>query len=161
MAQAFISRYPDDVKAFVAIDSTPYGDYYSPSDKWWLRQVEWMPKLFSERLLKKSMAKQSAVTAGGQKNMAEMIAGYDKDELCHLMGLGYAGFLDDNRELYLPCPTLLLVGEKDQTGKVKAYNKAWAQRTGLPLRWIPLRPITPMSIIPRRSTARSRTSYYL
>lgn len=32
IAQAFICRYPDLVKAFVAIDSTPYGDYYSKSD---------------------------------------------------------------------------------------------------------------------------------
>ncbi len=137
MAQAFISRYPDAVKAFVSIDSTPYGDYYSPSDRWWLRQVEWMSKLFPERLLKALMAKQNAVTAEGRRNMAAMIAGYGKNELCYLMGIGYAGFFDDNRELRITCPTLLLVGEKDQTGKVKAYNRLWAQRTGFPLVWIP------------------------
>lgn len=137
MAQAFISRYPDAVKGFVAIDSTPYGDYYSPSDKWWLRQVEGMSMLFPEKLLKASMAKQNAATEKGRANMAAMIEGYGKKELCHLMGIGYAGFLDDNRELRIACPTLLLVGEKDQTGKVKAYNRAWAQRTGFPLIWIP------------------------
>lgn len=37
-SQAFISRYPKLVKAFVAIDSAPYGDYDFKSDIWWLRQ---------------------------------------------------------------------------------------------------------------------------
>ena len=46
------------------------------------------------------------------------------------MGIGYAGFLEDNRELQIPCPLLLLVGEKDNTGKVKQYNKEWSKRTG-------------------------------
>lgn len=39
ISQSLISRCPDRVKAFIAIDSTPYGDYYSRMDKWWLRQV--------------------------------------------------------------------------------------------------------------------------
>lgn len=53
------------------------------------------------------------------------------------MGIGYAGFLDDNRICEISCPVLLLVGEKDHTGKVKAYNRKWAKRTGYPLIWIP------------------------
>ena len=137
IAQAFICRYPEMAKAFVSIDSTPYGDYYSKSDKWWLRQIEWMSKLFPEKLLKSSMAKQNALTEIGRSNMASMIGGYRKVELCQLMGIGYAGFLDDNRVCELPCPVLLIVGEKDNTGKVRAYNKEWARRTGYPLSWIP------------------------
>lgn len=137
IAQAFICRYPEMVKAFVAIDSTPYGNYYSESDKWWLRQIEWMANLFPEKLLKSSMVKQNSVTKLGQSNMAAMIQRYSKAELCHLMGIGYAGFLDDNRVCEIPCPVLLLVGKKDNTGKVRAYNKEWAKRTGYPLIWIP------------------------
>ena len=136
IAQAFICRYPETAKAFVSIDSTPYGDYYSKSDIWWLRQVEWMSKLFPEKLLKSSMTKQNALTEIGRSNMAAMIEGYKKAELCHLMGIGYAGFLDDNRVCELPCPVLLIVGEKDNTGKVREYNKEWAKRTGYPLVWI-------------------------
>lgn len=136
MAQAFICRYPHLVKSFVAIDSTPYGDYYSKSDKWWLRQIEWMAKLFPEKFLKSSIARQNALTDAGQANMTAMLADYGKAELCHLMGLGYASFLEDNRECDIPCPVLLIVGEKDKTGKVKAYNKEWAKRTGYPLVWV-------------------------
>ena len=137
IAQSFICRYPEMAKAFVAIDSTPYGDYYSKSDIWWLRQIEWMSKLYPETLLKSSIAKQNALTEIGRSNMAAMIDGYSKAELCHLMGIGYAGFLDDNRACKIPCPVLLIVGEKDNTGKVRAYNKAWSERTGFPLAWIP------------------------
>ena len=136
IAQSFICRYPEMAKAFVSIDSTPYGDYYSKSDKWWLQQIEWMSNLFPEKLLKSSMAKQNALTEIGRSNMASMIEGYRKAELCQLMGIGYAGFLDDNRVCELPCPVLLIVGEKDNTGKVRAYNKEWAKRTGYPLVWI-------------------------
>ncbi|WP_169333813.1 hypothetical protein [Streptococcus orisratti] len=120
----------------MAIDSTPYGDYYSTSDKWWLRQIEWMAKLFPEKLLKSSIAKQTALTDAGRKNMAAMIADYGKSELCHLMGLNYTAFLDDNRECDILCPVLLIVGKKDKTGKVKVYNKEWAKCTGYPLVWI-------------------------
>ena len=137
LSQAFICRYPERVKGYVAIDSTPYGEYYSKSDLWWLRQIEWMSKLFPEKLLKSSVAKQNAATQSGRLNMAAMIGGYDKKELCHLMGIGYAGFLDDNRVCEIPCPVLLIVGEKDRTGKVRAYNREWSKRTGYPLVWVP------------------------
>ena len=136
IAQAFICRYPEMVQAFVAIDSTPYGDYYSKTDMWWLRQIEWMSKLFPEKLLKSAMIKQNALTEIGRSNMRAMIEGYSKEELCHLMEIGYAGFLDDNRVCKIPCPVLLIVGEKDNTGKVRAYNREWARRTGYPLIWI-------------------------
>lgn len=81
IAQAFICRHPDMVKAFIAIDSTPYGDYYSKSDIWWLRQIECMSKLFPNKLLKSSMAKQNAFSKIGRENMISMINGYSKAEL--------------------------------------------------------------------------------
>ena len=136
ISQAFICRYPEMVKGFVAIDSTPYGEYYSRSDLWWLGQIEWMAKLFPVKLLKSAMAKQNAATETGRLNMAAMIDIYGKPELCHLMGIGYAGFLEDNRVCEIPCPVLLIVGEKDHTGKVKTYNREWAKRTGYPLKWV-------------------------
>ncbi|MGX8688260.1 MAG: alpha/beta fold hydrolase, partial [bacterium] len=129
-------RYPQRVRAFISIDSTPYGDYYSASDKWWLRQVEWMAGLFPEKLLRSAMAAQTAMTREGRENMRQMISVYSKKELCHLMGIGFAGFLEDNTDLDIPCPVLLILGEKDRTGKVTAYNREWTKRTGYPLRVI-------------------------
>ena len=122
---------------FVSVDSTPYGNYYSKSDIWWLKRIEWMCKPFSEKMLKVSMAKQNAVTKTGRENMLQMVNDYEKAELCRLMGIGYAGFLDDNKELQISCSALILVGEKDSTGKVKQYNKEWSKRTGIKMIWIP------------------------
>ena len=82
------------------------------------------------------MAKQVSTTKKAYNNMMQMLSPYGKNELCHLMGLGYAGFLDDNCELKIPCPVLLILGEKDKTGKVAQYNKAWTMQTGYPLKII-------------------------
>lgn len=134
IAQSFISRYPTMVSAFVAIDTTPYGDrYYSKSDKWWLRQIEWMAYLYPFRAMKKAIAKQVSVTKNGYENMVSMLSPYTKKELCHLMGIGFAGFLNDNINLDIKCPVLILLGDKDKTGKVQSYNRVWAKNTGFPL----------------------------
>lgn len=137
IAQSFIKRYPEYVKGFISIDSTPYGfDYYSKFDTWILKQVEWMAHMYPVQLMKRAMAKQVSVTKEAYENMMQMLEPYSKDELCHLMGLGYAGFLEDNCELDIPCPVLLLLGEKDKTGKVAQYNKMWTKKTGYPLKII-------------------------
>jgi pimeloyl-ACP methyl ester carboxylesterase len=92
-----------------------------------------MAYLYPLKSLKKAMAKQVGVTSNTYNNMLSMLSVYSKKELCHLMGIGYAGFLDDNCDLNINCPVLLLLGAKDKTGKVKVYNKMWAKQTGYDL----------------------------
>lgn len=134
LTQAVIKRYPYLVLGFVSIDSCPYGrKYYSRSDIWWLKQVEWMSKLFSLTALKKSIAKSCTLTERGYDNMISMLEPFQKKELCHLMGKGYAAFIEDNCDLEINCPALLIVGEKDSTGKVIKYNEQWKQDTGFQL----------------------------
>lgn len=137
LAQSFILRYPQYVKSFVSIDSTPYGhEYYSKSDIWILKQIEWMAHLYPFNYMKKAMAKQVSTTRKAYDNMMQMLQPYNKKELCHLMGLAYAGFLAENCDLEISCPVLLILGEKDRTGKVVQYNQAWAKKTGYPLKII-------------------------
>ena len=45
------------------------------------------------------------------------------------MGAAYTVFLEENREIQIDCPVLILVGEKDKTGKVMQYCRAWAKAT--------------------------------
>lgn len=53
-SQHFADRYPNMVKGFVALDTTPLGlRYYSKSDLWWLKQAAPMAKCFTTSLLKK------------------------------------------------------------------------------------------------------------
>ena len=134
LTQAVIKRYPYLVSGFVSVDSCPYGEqYYSKSDIWWLKQIEWMAELFPLAALKKAIARQSTLTRKGFDNMISMLKPYQKHELCHLMGLGYAGFIKDNCNLDIKCPAVLIVGDKDRTGKVIKYNEQWKQNTGFRL----------------------------
>ena len=133
-AQSFIKRYPDYTKTFVSISSTPYGcGYYSKFDVWILKQVEWMANLYPFELMKRRWQNKYLQLKKAYDNMLQMLAPYTKREMCHLMGLCYAGFLKDNCNLEINCPVLLILGEKDKTGKVKQYNREWAKQTGYSL----------------------------
>ena len=138
LVQAFMKRYPQMATAFIGIDTCPFGlDYYSKADCWWLRQIEWMSMCFPEKLLRKALAKSCTRTRDAYESYFASLRPYSKKELCHLMGVVYAGFLKENCDLEITCPTLILVGQYDRTGKVKQYCREWAKRTGFPLQIIP------------------------
>ena len=64
---------------------------------------------------------------------------YEK-EYCELVSYGYkilAEAIEADLAYEIPCPALLICGEKDKAGYTKRYNKAWSERSGLPIRWIP------------------------
>ncbi|MBR4760982.1 MAG: alpha/beta hydrolase [Lachnospiraceae bacterium] len=137
ITQSVLKRFPEYVKAFVSVDSTPFGEkYYSKSDRWWLDQIEWMSALYPDKSLRKAVAKQCTRTERSYQNMLQMLSFYEKKELCHLMGIGFAGFLKDNCDLKIECPVMLIVGEYDKTGKVQHYNRQWAQDLGITVTWI-------------------------
>ena len=133
LAQYYIDLHPSQAAGFVSIDSAPFGDYYSKSDLFWLSQLEWMCRMFPDKLLRSSMAKVCGATEIAQKRMHEMLSSYTKKELCHLLYVGEAAFIPENKDLNIPCKTILLLGDKDNVGKVRAYNKEWSKRTGFPL----------------------------
>ena len=66
--------------------------------------------------------------------------GYAKREFCNLAAHGYhilADALDARRSYDIDCPVLLLCGEKDDAGDVRAFNRKWAAGEGIPLVWVP------------------------
>ena len=135
--QAFMRRYPDKVKAFIGIGTTPYGEiYYSKSDIFWLKRVERFGLWCPEKWLKKMSSKQATVTADGYSNMMKMIEPYEKKEYCHLMQIAYDEFLKDNTDLEIKCPVLITYGEADKVGKVKQYCKMWHKQTEFPIVFI-------------------------
>jgi len=136
IGQYYIDAYPEGVIGFISIDSAPFGDYYSGSDFFWLSQLEWMCRLFPDNVLRKSMAKMCGASPEARASMGNMLADYSKKELCHLMYIGEAAFIPENKSIELPCETILILGEMDKVGKVASLNKKWADKTGYPLKVI-------------------------
>ncbi len=133
-SQMFAHLYPEKVKCFVGIDTTPFGTaYYSKSDLWWLSQVKPMAKLFPDKMLRKSMAKSVSLTNYSYNKMIEILTPMSKEQIIEQMDIAYGKFAQENRDLHLDCPVLILLGDKDKTGKVKQYCIAWAKATGYPL----------------------------
>ena len=127
------------VKGFVALDTTPLGlKYYSKSDLWWLKQVVPMAKCLTTNLLRKSMAWSVSVSESrySYQKMLSMLKSLSKAEIIQQMRIAYEYFIAENKDVDFSFPILILVGEKDSTGKVKAYCKEWAKQTGYPLHFI-------------------------
>lgn len=136
--QMFADLYPERVEKMVMIDTTPFGRrYYSQSDIFWLKRVGTLAKCFTDRYLRESMAKSVSETAAAYEKMKDMLKPLSKGEIIEQMDLAYGQFITENRDISLNGPVLLLLGDHDQTGKVKAYNQAWAKVTGYPLVMIP------------------------
>lgn len=133
-SQEFAAQYPDMVLGFIALDTTPYGlDYYSRSDKWWLRRVERIAGLIPDTILRKAMSKSVSRTPYARRLMMKMLQPLSKAEICEQMGVAYAGFLKENRDVRFDFPVLILLGEYDTTGKIKRYCHAWSEKEGYPL----------------------------
>lgn len=135
--QMFADLYPERVEGFVAIDTTPFGlAYYSKSDLRWLRWAAPLARLFPCGMLKESMARSVSVTEDSRRIMREMLSPLTKAQVVEQMGIAYGQFAAENRDMTFHFPVLLLLGDRDKTGKVRQYTQAWAARTGYPLRII-------------------------
>lgn len=136
-SQHFADIYPNMVKGFVALDTTPLGlKYYSKSDLWWLKRVAPMAKCFPANILRKSMAWSVSASRYSYQKMLYMLKSLSKAEIIEQMRIAYEYFPIENKEVEFSFPVLILVGDKDNTGKVKAYCKEWAKQTSYTLHFI-------------------------
>lgn len=133
-SQIFANMFPEKTMGFIAIDTTPFGTkYYSKSDVFWLKQTGWMVKCFPEKMLQKSMAKSISITNDSYELMMEMLHSSTKDQISKQMDIAYRSFIEENRDIRLDIPVVLLLGEYDKTGQIKEYCEAWQKETGFPL----------------------------
>lgn len=136
-SQHFAAIYPEMVKGFIALSTTPLGlQYYTKTDLWWLKHATSMAKLFPACILRKSMAWQVSKTKYSYQKMISMLAPLSKAEIIKQMQVAYEYFQYENKNVQFPFPVLILAGDKDRTGKVKTYCKKWAEYTGYPLHFI-------------------------
>ena len=135
--QFFANEYKDKTEGFISIDSTPLGlKYYSKSDIFFLKKVKPMAKLFSEHLLKVSMAKAIAYTKYSAEKMMEIYKSLNKDRMLDQLDIAYGYFIKENKDVDFDYPIMLILGECDNTGKVKAYNKAWSIDLNIKINYI-------------------------
>ncbi len=140
VAQCYLQRFPDEVAGFVSIDSAPLKrSYMTGIEIFLLKHIEPVYRLYPWRALLRDGARGCAEIAYGQALMREMMSRFEHREYCALAGHGYrmlAEAVSADLPYPIPCPALLICGEKDKAGSAKRYNRAWAKRENLPLRWI-------------------------
>jgi pimeloyl-ACP methyl ester carboxylesterase len=142
VGQVFSELYPEELKGFIAVDSAPIQRKYMKSwEIWLLKRLEFIFLCYPWKLLLKLITKAVAETGYGRNLMYEMMTEYDGDKrrFCKLISHGFkilAEAIEEDLPYAINCPALLICGEKDRTGSVIKFNKAWHEETGIPIEWI-------------------------
>ena len=141
ISQAFIDLFSGEAAGFVSIDSAPLKRKYYPT---WevraLRHTKGMYQAIPWGLLKTLGSLGVATTERGRANMRSFMESYTKREYVDLAAHGYrmlADAIEAKRAYDIDCPALLLCGEKDRAGDVKAFSRKWTAGEGIPLVWVP------------------------
>ena len=142
VGQQFAQLFPERMSGFVSIDSAPLQrEYVTKAEIWLLKRMEPVYRHYPWKSLLKSGTKGVATTKYGQKLMHDIMMTYDGDRerYARLSGHGFtmlAEAMEADLPYKIPCPALLICGEKDRAGSCVRYNKAWHAKTGIPIAWI-------------------------
>lgn len=142
VGQVYAQLFPRKLKGVVSIDSAPLQRrYVTAVEIWMLKRMEPVYRYYPWKWLLWSGTKGIAVSEYGRKLMYDTMKGYEgqKERYAKLAGHGFrilAEAMEKDLPYQIPCPALLLCGEKDHAGSCIRYNKAWHKRTGIRLEWI-------------------------
>lgn len=142
VGQAYAELFPQKLRGFVSIDSAPLQrKYVTKVELWLLKRMEPVYRYYPWKSLLKSGTKGVATSEYGRKLMHDIMMTYDGDQkrYAKISGHGFR-ILAEAMEADLPyeinCPSVLICGEKDHAGSCIRYNKAWHQKSGIPIFWI-------------------------
>ena len=142
VGQCYAQLFPERLAGFISIDSAPLQrEYVTAAEIWLLKRMEPVYRRYPWKALLRSGTKGVATTEYGRKLMREMMMVYDGDQAryARLSGHGFR-MLAEAMEADLPyelhCPALLICGRKDRAGSCVRYNRAWHEKTGIPIEWI-------------------------
>lgn len=142
VGQAYAQLFPEKLKGFISIDSAPLQrKYVTAAELWLLKRMEPVYRHYPWKMLLKSGTEGIAVSEYGRKLMHDIMMVYDgdKERYARLSGHGFrmlAEAMEADLPYEIPCPAMLLCGEKDHAGSCIRYNKAWHKNTGIRLEWI-------------------------
>ena len=143
VGQAYALLFPNKLSGFVSIDSAPLQrEYVTNWEIWLLKRMEPVYRYYPWKSLLKSGTNGVATSEYGRRLMREIMMTYDGDQerYAKLSGHGFrmlAEAMEADLPYAIPCPALLICGEKDRAGSCIRYNKAWHKKTGIPIEWIP------------------------
>jgi len=131
-------NHPDRVRSLVPVDSSPIQlSYYSKMDRWLLSITPSLLKLYPYNYLIKTIAKGITLDKSVESYALDVLKTYSIEDIAFIMDQVYKGLLLYEEDYRLPCPTLIVYGDKDKTGKVVAYCKRWAKQEDRELKVIP------------------------
>ncbi len=142
VGQAFAQLYPEKLKGFVSIDSAPLQrKFVSGMEIWLLKRMEPVYYCYPWKALLKTGTKGVAVSKYGRQLMHEIMMSYDGDKKRYAQISGHgmrllAEAMEKDLPYTIPCPALLICGEKDRAGSCIRYNRAWHKDSGIPIQWI-------------------------
>ena len=143
VGQCYAQLFPEKLRGFISVDSAPLQrSYVTAAEIWLLKRMEPVYRMYPWRSLLRTGTDGVAETAFGRELMRRMMMVYDgdKDRYARLAGHGMkmlAEAMEADLPYRLPCPALLICGEKDHAGSCIRYNRAWHKNTGFPIEWIP------------------------
>jgi len=140
--QIFAKLYPEKTKGYVGIDGAPLQRVVlTRRELRLMKRLEPIVKLVPWKTLLKFFPKGSAESNYSRKLVYEMMLSYEgyKKRFAKLLGHGakiLAEAIEKDLPYEIPCPALLICGEKDQLKICLEYNKFLHKETGIPLELI-------------------------
>ena len=142
VGQTYVELFPQKLKGFISIDSAPLQKkFITGIETWLLKHLEPFYACYTWKMLLKSITKCVATSDYGKNLMYEIMMSYDGNKK-HYDKLSAHGFkilaeaMEKDLPYKIPCPALLICGEKDKAGSCIRYNKAWHKDTNIPIEWI-------------------------
>ena len=140
VSQCFLERFPGRAAGFISIDSAPLQrSYVTAAEIWLLKRTAPIYRFYPWEQLKSAGIQGCAETPYGRALMAQFVGTYTRTEYIELAANGYrmlAEAMEQDLPYEISCPALLVCGEKDKAASTKRYNRAWAKKSGIPIRWI-------------------------
>ena len=143
VGQMYAQLFPERLRGFISIDSAPLQRaYLTAPELWLLKRMEPIYRRYPWKALLKDGSEGAAATPEGRALMREMMMTYEGDQAYYaaLAGHGFrilAEAIEADLPYAIPCPALLICGEKDRAGSCVRCNKAWHKKTGIPIVWLP------------------------
>ena len=136
--QEFADTYPERVKAFIGIDTAPFGEQYYPNKSLLLTM---QPYYFNfglpDTFITSMTSLFAACTPAGYFKTMRMIKDHTSDDLQRISNAAFHAIINENRNIKRQHPTLLLLGQFDMFGLMAQYSLMWNFFEGVPLKVIP------------------------